>query len=201
MLQEREAELIAGAVRREVKDWGKRCIEVAAKAATAVMDTGRRACINAGTAYWPVVPWPAGATEPGQSHFGYHWSPCSRRDLVERLAAAIDGHGLPEVHAWAVIPDTNQLLDLTTGAWPGRCWEMLGVEWAGGLPPDVFLADELPPGVVYQADESAVLLATCVAVGAGFLTLESVRAMSNGERGIADVVYGILRDAAGLSQC
>jgi hypothetical protein len=93
-----------------------------------------RVILQAGTAYWPRVPDPANTPEDVQTHFGYEWSPdesISNRAILAGM--------LPEMHTWLAIPETQEMIDFSTGTWPVACNFTLG-PWTGDDPPDYLWA-------------------------------------------------------------
>lgn len=118
------------------------------------------ALFQAGTAMWPRL-------TPDQDD-GYP-STCTHFSHMFNMAEARPRlfHGLlPELHCWAVIPDRrrparSELIDGTTGSWPDKCRLQTGKDWPGEQPPAFLWARicQLPPGVVYHPDETAIRIA------------------------------------------
>lgn len=106
--------------------------------------------IQAGTAFWPRV-YPVDHSKV----FGYLFSPDTRCALYLALGQ------LPEMHCWVVLPETQQLIDLTTGEWPNQCLHLQGVPWEGQRPPKYYWDhwDNLPEGVEYEAHANAIKIA------------------------------------------
>jgi hypothetical protein len=123
---------------------------------------GVRATPQAGKAYWPRLHLEhCGGPDPDEA-FGFEGnldSPASR-------AALADGD-LPEIHVWVGLPDSQELLDFSTGDWPGLCQQFLGKDWPGPKPPRYFWASAsqgLPAGVCYLPSEAAIAFAVdCLA--------------------------------------
>jgi hypothetical protein len=66
---------------------------------------------------------------------------------------------LPEIHVWAGIVESQELLDLSTGAWPAACQRLLGLDWPGIRPPEFFWGKELPNVAHYEAKPQATIFA------------------------------------------
>lgn len=122
-----------------------------------------RAFMQAGTCTWPLR---LGRADYRDSpSYGMTWDP-QAADLPARL-----GRGeLPEMHAWVLLPDTMEIVDLSTRYWPGLCKEGTGMDWPGDLPPDYLWTpyNALPKGVRYVADRAATELGMkCFLAGRG----------------------------------
>ena len=63
------------------------------------------------------------------------------------------------MHAWVGLPDTQEVVDLTTRNFPKACLAVLGEPWLGPEPPDYLWQHEMPNWVVYEANEQATLYA------------------------------------------
>lgn len=111
-----------------------------------------RAIIQAGSCSWPRI-HPNQDNGVSPTHFTYKWQPSH---IMSKIAVALGQ--LPEIHVWAAIPETQEIIDLTTGFWPGRCKELLGEDWPGPKPPEWFwgTADELPDWVRYEPNLEAI---------------------------------------------
>jgi hypothetical protein len=81
---------------------------------------------------------------------------------------------LPEIHAWAGIPKTNELLDFTTKHWVQAAIDK-GHQWPGRKPPDYLWANNetFPEGVFYHpyAEATGVAIALLRALRSGVLIL------------------------------
>jgi hypothetical protein len=128
-----------------------------------------RTIIQAGSASWPRL-----AVDDGVSptHFSYEWNaddPNTRlfaSGLIQVVPRS-DGHfqaALPEMHVWLAIPDSEEIIDFTTGLWPTACREMIGHEWLAPLPPEYLwtFGSRLPDGVRYVPDRAAIDLVIAV---------------------------------------
>jgi hypothetical protein len=138
------------------------CLEIAWQGYLLLKGRSPRTIIQAGSASWPRVP-PELDDGVMNTHFSYVWDPDS---YAARLALAgvfqaarlggRKGFSLPEMHVWLARPDTRDIIDFTTGLWPEACKLTIGEEWLAPPPPDYLWADELPEGVHYAADRSAI---------------------------------------------
>ena len=129
------------------------CLVYAAAILGIAQRQGLRLVLQAGSAFWPrMTPEQDDGVSP--THFGYEWDP---PNVARHLAA---GH-LPEMHAWAGDPVTQDLVDLTTGQFPAQCQRMLGAGWPGVRPPLTWWgpARSLPDGVSYTPNRDATRLA------------------------------------------
>lgn len=113
-------------------------------------------CWQAGDCFWPRIRREdVDRYPPGEStHFGYQWSPTTR---LSRLSNQF-GH-LPEVHVWAGIVATQEIVDFTTQFFPRRCQELLHYDWPGERPPLFYWGGyhHLPDGVRYLASYEATV--------------------------------------------
>ncbi len=124
---------------------------------------GIRAWIQAGTCYWPrLTPEQAKSEDDPIYSFGYEWEPNS---FDTQVRIALDT--LPEMHVWVAIPDTNEIVDLTSGQFPVQCQNLLKLDWPGIKPPDYFWCKvggpEWPQSVQYFAKLDAVKLVDVLA--------------------------------------
>lgn len=113
---------------------------------------GIKAVPQAGTMNWPIVP---AHLDDGVSntHFGYVWSPNEMQSIMGVLAG-----GMPEVHVWVGLPETQEIIDFSTNGFR-RSAEAMGHKWQTPEPPDYLWmpVSELPPDVVYKCEQPAVL--------------------------------------------
>ena len=130
------------------------CIYWAAATVATLMKQGIRTAIQAGTAYWPRVPRNEWVTDDC-AHFGYKWEGAS--SPLDQVSISMGN--LPEMHIWAAILDTRELIDMTTWSWPAACKRMLGMDWQGSKPPNYFWANKPPAGVIYKVNLRATLYA------------------------------------------
>jgi hypothetical protein len=126
----------------------------------ALADIGVRALIQAGSAYWPRIPpeMDDGVTD---NVFGYEFTPGPHNaDIV------IKGM-MPEIHVWAGIPLTNEIIDLTSGFFPKQAKKLGGFDWPGPKPPSALWVKgtELPPGVLYRPNLEAIAVANACIQG------------------------------------
>jgi hypothetical protein len=106
--------------------------------------------LRAGSMCWPCV---APSEDDGKSptHYSYVWDPDDPLSQAA-LAAGI----MPELHAWIEIPDTHEIIDLTTRYLMSRATRA-GLKWSASPPPPYLWTtrDKLPEGVIYRADPVA----------------------------------------------
>ena len=128
------------------------CLYLTWGVCTVAKAVGLRLIMQAGTAYWPRV---TDATDDGiePNVFGYEWHADS-----PQTKALIAADQLPEIHIWAGNPITNEIVDLTPGAWPSLCRDALGVDWKAPTPPPFYWADagKIPGAGYYKPERSAV---------------------------------------------
>lgn len=129
------------------------CLYLAATAVVVLERHGVRAVLQAGTSQWPRIR-PEEDDGVCSTHFSYMWEPFSETTL-RKIREGL----LPEMHCWAAIPETGELVDPSTRYLPSQCLITAGLEWTAPLPPDYLWADELPPAVVYRPDMLAIKLA------------------------------------------
>lgn len=127
------------------------CILYAARTAASLRKRGIRAVINAGTCMWPRVR-PADDDGKVMTHFGYEWAP---KDEMSIRAAELGL--LPEMHAWAAIGETRELVDLSTGGLVTQA-ALFHYDWPGDPPPKYLWCTEaeFPKGVIYRPDMDAI---------------------------------------------
>lgn len=113
---------------------GQACLTWAMKTYEHLTIRGYRACIQAGSAYYQRVPGNPDEWPTDDTHFSYVWDgPPSATSLA---ALKQSGGHLPEMHVWVALPDTMELIDLTTCYVPANCKAMTGLDWLGPKPPD-----------------------------------------------------------------
>lgn len=116
--------------------------------------TGRRAVIQAGTAFWPICPLDK---DDGSRplNYGYQWEPPESVPTA-MMQTILTGY-LPEIHCWAAIPDTLEIIDFTTSFQPQICKEQIGADWVDQ--PPLFLwqpANKLPERYYYEPVPEAI---------------------------------------------
>lgn len=105
-------------------------------------ERGHRALLQAGDSFWPVVrPEEDDGVSPAT--FGYEWSP---GEAMSRLLLMMGG--LPEVHVWIGIQETQEIIDFAAGFFPEQA-ERMGIAWKADPPPR-FLWGRPPDGAVYR---------------------------------------------------
>ena len=115
---------------------------------------GRRAIIQAGSASWPLI---NDREDDGvrSTHFSYQF------ELDKNAIGKLMEGKLPELHAWAALPDTNEIIDITTCYGPRQA-ERMGVikrrdDWTAPVHDFIWTkADRLPRGVLYHASMQAI---------------------------------------------
>ena len=92
---------------------------------------GVRAVPQAGSASWPMAPADAPDDGVSATHYSYVYTPGSQpygNDTPDLM-------NLPEVHCWAAVPETQEIIDFTTCHLPQLCEEGgVGDQWANGTP-------------------------------------------------------------------
>lgn len=82
------------------------------------------------------------------------WTP---DEAPSRIAVA---NGLlPEMHVWAAIPFTKEIVDMSTKFWPEQAQRLGGFDWPGTVPPDFFwgtAAELQSTKAFYRADADAI---------------------------------------------
>lgn len=111
---------------------------------------GYRAILNAGSMNWPIN---IGAPEPIPTHFSYEWHPQDAPSV-----AAVAAGNMPEIHIWCALPDTNEIVDFSTGSFRKLATERHGLTWNAPDPPPYLWAkaNHLPRGVYYRPDIGAI---------------------------------------------
>lgn len=136
--------------------WGK-CLYIAHAVATVLHKNGFRPVIQAGSMQWPIIPRDQddGADN---SHFAYMWNPEDPASIAARLAG-----GLPEMHVWVGLVESQTLIDFSTRD-IRRHAEACGLVWRSGDPPRYLWAraDEMPDWVVYTPNRNATLYACTI---------------------------------------
>lgn len=132
------------------------CLYYGAFTALAIARRGVRAILQAGSASWR---FKARGHDDGvgPTHYSYEFDPWHFLS-AERLARG----AFPEMHCWAAIPSTGEIIDLTTRHLPALLRQGLpGETWTAALPPEYFWgrADALPEGWLYRADRAAIDIA------------------------------------------
>lgn len=144
------------ALAREGVATKRACLYSAAFVAIAVTNRGERAILQAGSASWP---FKAAERDDGigPTHYGYEF------DLRDPMSAACLMNGiLPEIHCWAAIPASGELIDLTTGHQPALMRVVLPEEeWSAAPLPGHFWgkADALPERWRYAPSAGAIQIA------------------------------------------
>jgi len=133
------------------------CVYWAGYACDVLARQGIRALIQAGSFSWPcrAADW----KDDGVSftHLSYIWD---KQEAAGRLAVG----QLPELHAWAAIPETQEIIDFTTCYVPEQCERILKIKWQAPKPPPYLWCAEagIPDGVIYRPDLDAIRFALMV---------------------------------------
>lgn len=117
--------------------------------------TGQRCIIQAGTAFWPLRPL-AEDDDVSPLRYGYQWE--LKPPYEGHLARTALTGQLPEIHIWAALPDTGEILDFTTGHWPDACKQNIGIDWPPRHVPPLFFwgkGEDLFENAEYTADWEA----------------------------------------------
>lgn len=123
---------------------------------------GQRAILQAGSSCWPRLrPEQDDGLATTATHFSYVWTPTAEDSI---RAWNEDGY-LPEMHVWCGLPDTQEIVDVTTCYLKQQCANLLGSDWPGDEPPDFLWSrvDQLPDRVLYRPNREATILALAIA--------------------------------------
>ena len=134
---------------------GQACLYWAHYTVEVLKALGVLAVFQAGSASWPRLrPDQDDGVSP--THHSYVWEP----DSVVTKARIVAG-AMPELHVWAAIPEHGEIIDMTTRYWAEQCRLIQKLDWPGDKPPTYFwgTADEMPAGVMYAPDMTAIALA------------------------------------------
>lgn len=127
-----------------------RCLFYAFHTIEVLRERGVRAVVQAGSAGWPRIP-PEQDDGKSTTHFSYMWSPDTpmSREAVSRGA-------LPEIHVWAGLLESQEIIDFTTRYWVEQARTLGGFDWPGTPPPEFFWGHgrELN-GAFYQSNREA----------------------------------------------
>ncbi len=107
-----------------------------------IQQAGQRAILQAGSAHWPRRRCPDDI-----KYFGYEW--CGPRP---------PHLGLAEVHCWAAVPASQQIIDLSTSWQPEQCQKLLGMSCQPMEPLSCFGPEELAElDYTYRAEMDAIV--------------------------------------------
>jgi len=138
-----------------------RCLDLAWWTCVVLGKAGYDVCFQAGSASWPLRPdW---NRAEGITHVGFEWNAKSAGVFMSQMLGDADPDAipLPEIHCWAGIAQTQEVIDLSTCFLPDICNNMNGHRydmpvidyiWENGRE----LADR---GIVYRVDRDATLFA------------------------------------------
>lgn len=102
--------------------------------------------IQAGSAHWPLLSQEESLANPDSiSSFGYEFE--LNNDVLNHLAKG----QLPEMHVWAAVAPTREIIDVTTQYWPEQAKKTANLDWPGPKPPPYLWAtvDNWPARVYY----------------------------------------------------
>lgn len=87
--------------------------------------------------------------------FHYQWEGITNK----HVQAALMRGQMPEMHVWVGIPETQELVDITTCFLKKQVKDLIGAEWKAADPPDYLWCNikKIPDGVVYHAKADAII--------------------------------------------
>ena len=147
---------------REFRDVPGSCVYQAAALVQVGREHGRRIIVQAGSAFWRRLPVEV-ADWVENTAWGYEYDPSTFPDQFVSVVPTREAHlsgrsNLPmEIHVWCAQPDTDEIIDITTGGWPRACEMIGGLDWPGPKPPDYLWkrAGTQPEGGIYCVDPDA----------------------------------------------
>lgn len=110
------------------------CLYHAMAMCAVLREAGYDAIPQAGDAGWQRIP---DEDDDGicDTAFGYEWHDDEAEPLWRQGL-------MPEMHCWVAIPDTKEIIDITTRYWPQACQAIMGKGWPGPKPPDFLWTDD-----------------------------------------------------------
>jgi hypothetical protein len=116
---------------------------------------GIEAQLQAGSISWPII-HPEDDDGVCNTHFSMMWEPHNPTSMQSVMTG-----GIPEMHAWLGIPETQTLIDFATHEIKNTCGGVTDLAWNSDDPPDYLwvTGEELPPGVIYRPDMGATKFA------------------------------------------
>ncbi len=149
-------------VQRRMRTWYGTVVERSGQACLYYMHAGivtlRQCNIHAveacGSAHWQCQP----DNGKDMTHFGFEWGGDPDHEL--RRQVITDKIGLPEMHCWIWLPQTQEVVDFSAGFVPTLA-KAMGFEWKVELPPPYYWAGpkSLFPRAVYIPNRDATQLA------------------------------------------
>ena len=138
-----------------------RCLDLAWWTCVVLGAAGDKVCFQAGSASWPLrQDW---ERPEGITHLSYEWNKPSFEEFMARKMdeTPVENIPLPEIHCWAGLVDTQEIVDLTPCFLPNVVWNDLGFPYDGEeidyiWSPGASLHKE---GISYHANKEATLLA------------------------------------------
>ncbi len=128
------------------------CVLYAAMGVIMLEKQGIRALLQAGNASYLYKA--KECDDGGDSHFAYVFDPEQPRS-AERIRQGM----IPEIHCWIGLPETQEVVDVTTRFLPASLVDMNPTAvWTAPRPPDFFwgTADDMPPGWNFECKVEAM---------------------------------------------
>lgn len=138
-------------------DPSKACLYNTFGVIVAAKSCGYNVIPQAGTMSWPMV---APEEDDGISatHWSYVWDP---HGLPTAISVATGN--LPEIHVWAALVDTHEIIDISTRGFKTAA-EAHGYKWSAPDPPDYLWTKEPPSNTVYKPVLEACKFATTMII-------------------------------------
>lgn len=137
--------------RHEIPEEGA-CLYLAYFGALELAGIGFRPLLQAGSAGWPRVR-PEGDDGAVMTHFSYVWAPEEEKSRRARASGL-----MPEMHVWIGLPDTEEIVDFSTGLFPVQAKKLMGYDWPEDLlPPDYFWGGPEALGRAYYSPNMSAI--------------------------------------------
>lgn len=130
------------------------CVFLACFTCLAIAKRGPRAVLQAGSASFRFKA--LSEDDGGDTHLSYEFNPKDPASL-----ASLAQGSLPEIHCWAGIPETGEIVDLSTAYLVDRLAQSGGgLTWTAPVPPaEIWCGPgQLPDGFIYSASLPATLM-------------------------------------------
>ncbi len=113
--------------------------------------TGIKAQLQAGTMSWRCVA--PEHDDGGITHYSFIWSPRNAASI-----RSVANGGLPEIHIWAAIIETQEIIDLQKRYFPALLREAIpGKIWSAPKPPDfLWCSSDSRPDCIYKPEIAAI---------------------------------------------
>lgn len=152
-MNQNEKDLFVKIIRKRVEVFCKglhihrTCLFHAILAAQEFQKLGIKNKIQSGSMHYPIIDM---ALDDGKqpTHFSYQFE-------SKMAYAMIAKNMFPELHIWNYLPDTQELVDLTTCYIPRQTKECTGLEFKGPISPDYIWSKDLPKNVIYEPNIEA----------------------------------------------